>query len=141
MDILSIPFHRLLNIEKDGDGEGFIFKMDEHPEHLNHLGTVHACAQLALAEASSGEFLLQQFGELKDSVIPVIRKTEVKYSVPANGTLHSKVSFGTGSREEYLKEYLAKNRCLLSTRVELFDSSNRKTLSAVFNWFLTKNET
>ena len=86
MDILSIPFHRFLNIEKSDEGEGFIFRMEERPEHLNHLGTIHACAQLALAEASSGEFLLEQFGDLKDSVIPLIRKTEVKYSKPANAT-------------------------------------------------------
>ncbi len=140
MDILSIPFHRFLNIEKSPVEEGYIFRMEEHPEHLNHLGTLHACAQLALAEASSGEFLLQQFGRLKDSVIPVIRKTEVKYSKPANGTLHSKASYNTGSQEEYLKEYLTKNRCFIPVRVELFDSSNSRTASAVFHWFLTKNE-
>ena len=31
-------------------------------QYLNHLGTVHASAQLALAEASSGEYLLRALG-------------------------------------------------------------------------------
>ena len=58
MDILSIPFHKYLSIEKY-PGDVYIFQVQEKPEFLNHLQTHHACLQLALAEASSGEFLLQ----------------------------------------------------------------------------------
>ena len=58
MDILAIPFHKFLNIKKHA-GDDYIFEADERPEYLNHLQTIHACVQLALAEASSGEFLLQ----------------------------------------------------------------------------------
>ena len=56
MDILSIPFHQLLHIERNQD-DAFIFQMKERPEFNNHLGTFHACAQLSLAEATSGEYL------------------------------------------------------------------------------------
>ena len=140
MDILSIPFHHYLNIENSEAGENFIFRMEERPELLNHLGTIHACAQLSLAEASSGEFLLQQFRELKDSVIPVIRKTEVKYSKPANGTLDSKASYNMGNQEEYMNELLSKGRCIIPVKVELFDASNSRTLTALFSWFITKIE-
>jgi len=44
----------------------------------------------ALAEASSGEFLLNQFKDYRLDIIPVVRKVEVKYSKPANGTVFSK---------------------------------------------------
>ena len=89
MDILSIPFHRLLNIERNLNDDEFIFQIEERPELHNHLGTFHACAQLSLAEATAGEYLQQQFPEIKDEVIPVIRKTEVKYAMPAKGSFFS----------------------------------------------------
>ena len=70
MDILSIPFHRLLNIEPNQKGGEFIFQIEERPELHNHLGTFHACAQLALAEATSGEFMIQ-FEARKRCIIPI----------------------------------------------------------------------
>ncbi len=79
MEILSLPFHKFLNIERN-DGDEYIFKIKERPEYHNHLGTIHACVQLTLAEATSGEFLLGKFNSYKSDLIPVIRKTEVKYS-------------------------------------------------------------
>ena len=141
MDILSIPFHHLLNIEayqKDGD---FIFQVEERPELHNHLGTFHACAQLALAEATSGEYLQQEFLELKDVVVPVIRRTEVKYSLPANGTLFSKASFASGSKEEFLKDFQARKRCIIPIKVEVFNLENKRTLSAVFDWLISYKTT
>jgi len=42
---------------------------------FNHLGTVHASAQLALAEASRGEFLLRAMGDMQ-GIVPVVRRLE-----------------------------------------------------------------
>ena len=135
MDILAIPFHKFLNIQKHS-GEEYIFEAKERPEHLNHLQTIHACVQLSLAEASSGEFLLQQFSEQKNEVIPVIRKTEVKYHRPANGTLYSRASFHSANKTEVLDELLKRNRIIVQIKVEIFDLSKNKVLTAVFDWFL-----
>ena len=111
--------------------------MEERPELLNHLGTIHACAQLSLAEASSGAFLLEQFEEIRDEVIPVIRKTTVKYSTPANGTLYSKARFSEESPEVYLKEIRERGRCVIPVKVDLFNEEHKRTLSAIFEWFIT----
>ncbi len=137
MDILSIPFHRLLNIERNQNDDDFIFQIEERPEFHNHLGTFHACAQLSLAKATAGEFLQQQFQEIKDVVIPVIRRTEVKYSMPVNGTLFSKASFSSGSKEDFLKEFEARKRCIIPIKVEVFNTESKRTLSAVFHWVIT----
>lgn len=141
MDILSVPFHRLLNIEENQKGGEFIFQVEERPELRNHLGTFHACAQLALAEATSGEYLLQQFMELKDVVVPVIRRTEVKYSLPANGTLFSKATFASGSKEEFMKQFEARKRCIIAIKIEVFNTENKRTLSAVFDWLISLKTT
>lgn len=140
MDILSIPFHRLLHIERNPNND-FIFQMEERPELHNHLETLHACVQLALAEATSGEYLQDQFQEIKDLVIPVIRRTEVKYSLPANGTLYSKAAFSSGSREGYLKEYETRKRCIIPIRVEVINTEGKRTLSAVFEWAVMEKAT
>jgi len=137
MDILSIPFHSLLHIERNHNDDDFIFQINERPELHNHLGTFHACAQLSLAEATAGEFLQSQFPEIKDVVIPVIRRTEVKYSMPAKGTLFSKASFSSGSKEEFLKEFEARKRCIIPIKVEVFNTESKRTLSAVFDWVIT----
>ncbi len=137
MDILAIPFHKYLNIEKH-PGDEYIFEAREKPEHLNHLGTIHACVQLSLAEASSGEYLLLEFGALRDEVIPLIRKTEVKYHRPANGTLYSRASFPSLNKEEVLDELKSRGRSVIQIKVEIYDSSSRKVLTAVFDWFLKK---
>jgi hypothetical protein len=137
MDILSIPYHRYLSIKKHV-GEEYIFETEEKPEYLNHLGTIHACYQLALAEATSGEFLLRQFDELKSDVIPVVRKTEAKYHRPSNGNLYSKASFECTDKDAVLLELAAKSRTVVKVKVEIFDSKNNKTLTVIFDWFITK---
>ena len=60
MDILDIPFHRFLNINKVIRDKDLIFRIKERPEYLNHLGTIHACVQLSLAEAISLESLVKK---------------------------------------------------------------------------------
>lgn len=137
MDILAIPFHRFLHIKRN-EPKDFIFKIEERPEYLNHLGTIHACVQLTLAEATSGEFLLQQFSEIKNELIPVVRKTEVKYHRPANGNLFSKALFSTNGKEEILNELNARNKTLVKVKVEVYDSENKKALTALFEWFIIK---
>ena len=63
MDILSIPFHKHLNIDKSGQA-GYIFEMKERPEYLNHLGPIHACIQLALIILIS--FSCNRSSDIKD---------------------------------------------------------------------------
>lgn len=137
MDILQIPFHKLLSISKHSEDDSYIFCMDERPQLLNHLGTIHACAQLSLAEASSGEFLQRTFADLKSEVVPVIRRTEVKYSTPANGSLYSKANFESGSYEAYMEAFQKNKRMIIPLKVEVFNAQKKRTLSALFEWFIT----
>jgi hypothetical protein len=135
MDILAIPFHKFLHFEKH-PGEIYLFEAKERPEYLNHLQTIHACVQLALAEASSGEFLLQEFQEHKDNVIPVIRKTEAKYHRPAKGSLYSKAGLLSPKKAEVLDALSHKRRTIVQIKVEIYNEEKLKVMSAVFDWFL-----
>jgi len=137
MDILAIPFHQFLNIKRS-ESDDFIFRIEEQPEFLNHLGTIHACVQLSLAEATSGEFLLNQFNDLKNELVPVVRKSEVKYHKPANGMLFSKATFASSNRENALIELETKKRALIQVRVDVYDEKNMNMLTAIFEWFILK---
>jgi len=52
MNVAQIPFNAFIGIER-AQGSERLLALPEHPRYLNHLGTVHASALLALAEASS----------------------------------------------------------------------------------------
>lgn len=137
MKILEIPFHQHLSLISSEDSV-FIFQLKEKPEHLNHLGTIHACVQLTLAEASSGEFLRIQFQEIQDQLIPVVRKTEAKYQRPANGVLRAKASFVDLDAAAHINLLKEKKRAIISVKVEIIDENDAKTLTAVFDWFITQ---
>jgi hypothetical protein len=138
MDILEIPFHKYMNIKKVIRDKDLIFRIEERPEYLNHLGTIHACVQLSLAEATSGEFLLHNFRCQESGLIPVIRKTEAKYHRPANGELFSKAEFFSPTRLEALVELNEKNRTLIKVKVEVNDSEKNKVLTVIFDWFIIR---
>ena len=78
MNVTSIAFNAFLKIEEAPAGSSYLLQLRESPSHLNHVGTVHASVQLALAEASSGQLLMQAMPELADKVIAVVRRVEAK---------------------------------------------------------------
>ena len=137
MDILSIPFHKLIRVDRSGK-PAYIFEIIERPEYLNHLGTIHACVQLSLAEAASGEFLIQEFNELQDEVIPVVRKSEARYHRPANGKLYARAEFYKSEKQLISNDLENRGRAMLKVKVEVVDSHKYRSLTAIFDWFITK---
>jgi hypothetical protein len=134
--VTDLPFNRFLGIQQ-GSEPGEVLRLPGGGQYLNHLGTVHASAQLALAEASSGEFLLRAVGSM-DGIVPVVRRLESKFRKPANGALTSSVSTPPDAIEQVLAELAAKGRAMISVAVELHDKSGAHTLSATVEWFITR---
>ncbi len=66
--VVELPFNSFLGIQIATEPSQLL-RLRSGKQYLNHLGTVHASAQLALAEASSGEFLLRHFGSA-DGTVP-----------------------------------------------------------------------
>lgn len=138
MKTLDIPFNKFLDIKLAKDD--FILMIEEKPEYLNHLGTIHASVIFALAEASSGEYLLNEFKDYKKDVIPVLRKAEIKYSSPANGELYTKVELYRRMVEETIEELNIKRRAIIPVMVEVYNNKNDKVMTAIFDWFVTLNQ-
>lgn len=133
--VTELPFNRLLNLQRDAD-PAKLLRLPGGERYLNHLGTVHASALLALAEASSGEFLLRVLGGTK-GLVPVVRRLEAKFRKPANGAITSSATAAKGALDDLNDLLAGKGRALISVSVELHDESGTHALSAVVEWFIS----
>ncbi|HEY4788346.1 MAG TPA: YiiD C-terminal domain-containing protein [Bacteroidales bacterium] len=136
MNVLEIPFNKFLGLQPAGHGKESIFKLEQKDEYMNHLGTIHASALFSLAEASSGEFLLNQFKDRQLNVVPVVRKVEIKYSKPASGTVFSKASIIESDIDRIIDELETKKRVIIKVKVDIFSDNGEKLFTSTFDWFL-----
>jgi len=134
--VTELPFNRFLGLQP-ATAPDRLLQLPAGGQYLNHLGTVHASAQLALAEATSGEFLLHALGSTV-GVIPVVRRLEAKFRKSANGTLTSTVTTPSETLDALRADLAAKGRALISVTVELHDESGAHTLSATVEWFISR---
>lgn len=133
--VTELPFNRLVGIEAAADATEL--RLPSGEQYLNHLGTVHAGALLALAEAASGEFLLRHFGS-SEGFIPVVRRLESRFRKPAHGAVGSTASAATEALTQLDADLAAKGRALVSIGVELHDESGAHVLSATAEWFIQR---
>ena len=137
MDITKLPFNHYIGL-KISDKSGYLLMLDNRSEYRNHLDTVHASAQFALAEATSGYFLISEFSELTD-IVPVVRKVETKYRKPATGAVFSKAKFQETEKNDVLEMLIQSGRAILKVEVSLFDESDVQIMQSAFEWFIIKN--
>jgi acyl-coenzyme A thioesterase PaaI-like protein len=134
--VTELPFNSFLGIQVASEPSQLL-RLPSGEQYLNHLGTVHASAQLALAEASSGEFLLKHFGST-DRLVPLVRRLEAKFRKPANGAVTSTATAAPESLAQLDAELASKGRSLIPVTVELHDESGAHTLSATVEWFVQR---
>lgn len=139
MKTIDVPFNRHLDIKTAEESSDFLLYLDAKAKHLNHLGTIHASALFALAEASSGEFLLNNFNYISNDVIPVVRKAEARFRKTVKGKISSRAVLAGTTKEEVLDELKIKKRALVKVNVDIYDIECSKVFSSVFEWFIVMN--
>jgi hypothetical protein len=138
MHVTDLAINKALGMQLAPAGHDHILEMPESPLVLNHVGTIHASAQFALAEASSGEFLLRHLGESQSHVFAVLRKSEVKFRKPAHGVLRASARLADGVAAALPAELSSRGRALISVLVEVADAQGVVTMSGQYDWFLQK---
>jgi len=137
MNVLALPFNEILMIQPS-DLPDTVLMLEDREKYQNHLGTVHASAQYALAEASSGEILERNFGDWNGSYFPVVRRVEVKYKNPARGKLFSAGFIEADSAVKAKNELAERGRTLVDVRVKIMDEGKNITFESTFTWFIAK---
>ena len=122
MDVTKLPFNHFIGL-KMSSKSSYLLMLDNRTEYRNHLDTVHASALFALAEATGGHFLLNEFSELTD-IVPVVRKVEIKYKKPTTGGVFSKAKLLETEKNEVLEALLQRGRALLKVEVSLFEETD-----------------
>ena len=141
MNVIDIPFNAFLKIEKPPADSPYLFQLQESPSYLNHVGTVHASVQLALAEATSGEWLMQTLPELADKVVAVVRRVEAKFKKPMQGAIYSRATTSVDEIRRSVEPLATKGRLIIPVSVEIADGEGNVGLVATFEWFAANRET
>ena len=138
MHVTDLAINKMLGMQLATPGKAHILEMAEAPLLLNHVGTIHASVQFALAEASSGEFLLRHLGEAQSQVLAVLRTSEAKFRKPAHGVLRASARFADGSAESLAAELASRGRALASVLVEVADAQGVVTMRGRYDWYLQR---
>lgn len=137
MDITKIPFNKHIKI-LESTNHNFLFELGFEDNMKNHIGTFHASAQFALAEACSGQVLLNQFSNLANSVLPVLRKSETKFKKAATSKICAKASISDETEIKFKQQFERKGRATISVPVEISDENGTVTMTGMFEWFVQK---
>ena len=139
MQFPDLVLNRFIGIRGAPDGSGHVLEMPLAQSVVNHLGTVHAAAQFALAEAASAELLLQRFATLSGGVVAVVRSAAVKYRKPATSLLRAFAKFADPAAETGLPlDVERRGHGMVHVRVELMGEDGRNTFIGEFGWHIAK---
>jgi len=125
----------LIGVKKD---ERNLLTLELSKSNQNHIGTMHAAAEFLLAETASGVYLQEQFPELKDEVIPLLRESQIKYKKTAVGTITASVYLSDEELQRFQNQFFRKKRATIKVNVDLIDEAGDVVIQAIFTWFVQK---
>ena len=138
MKATDLALNQTLGILDAPAGASHLLELPCTPAVLNHLGTVHAAAQFALAEAASAECLQRHFAAAAGEVFAVVRGVEVKYRRPATGDL---LAFGAPDEttlSTLISSLATRGRSPAVILIDLKDRAGTLTFHGRFEWFISK---
>ena len=135
MDVTQIPFAKYIGIEKKEEG---ILKLEPTDIVQNHIQTIHASAQFALAETQSGLYLQDLFPTYVGKVLPLLRSASVKFKHPAQCSITAEANVPDIEKEKFLALFEKKGRASILVTVELIDEKGVVTMTGEYHWFIQK---
>jgi acyl-coenzyme A thioesterase PaaI-like protein len=136
MDVTQLPFNRLVGLEPAADG-GFLVSLPAGTQYGNHVGTVHASALVAVAEAGSGAFLVRRLGDVA-GFLPVVRRLDAKFRKPATGRVSARAVVADEEVARWVVELASRGRVSAAVPIEVVDMAGVVVLSATVEWFIAR---
>ena len=136
MKITDLPFNRFIGLTVvDGN-----VQLQPDVDHENHLGTVHATAIFAVAEAASGQWLINSFSDLLAGHAAVLRSTNLKYRRPATARV---VIVGSATCDEseiakFSSQLSKRGRATIDLHVRV-NQQGVECLAGTMGWFVLKD--
>ncbi len=138
MDITSIPFNEFLGLKRAERDPPHLLQLEDRPAYANHVGTVHAGAQLALAEASSAECLLRAFQQESQKTVAVVRTVRATFRKPLTGRAYSRARIADDDLWQLPRALAAKGMGIIRVHVEIVDEHDVVVMNATIGWFIQK---
>ena len=132
---MNIPLVSHLGIEEKDENT---LKLACHQNVINHIGTIHAAAQFALAETQSGHYLAALFPQYKGKFLPLLRSSTVKYKNPASSEIYAEAIAKEADLKKFEAQFLKKGRATISVEVKVRDKEEVVTMQGEFNWFVQR---
>jgi len=129
---------RLLRRARRQEKDEKALKLACHSNVQNHIGTIHAAAQFALAETQSGHYLSSIFPQYKGKFIPLLRSSSVKYKSPASSEIYAVATAKAEDLKKFEAQFLKKGRATISVEVKVIDNNEVVTMQGEFGWFIQK---
>ena len=133
MKATDIPFVSHIGIE---EAKNSTLSLDVNDKVLNHIQSIHASAQFALAETQSGVHLQRLFPHLEGTVLPLLRDAAIKYKKPAIAKIVAEASTDEKAVEKFKAQFERKGRGTLQVDVIVTDIHGVVTSEATFTWFV-----
>ena len=137
MDIAKLPFNNLVGLGRCKGKPNGIFEILGDKKYHNHLGTIHASAMYSLAEASSGQFLLNRSGLDPEDVVPLLRRSDIKYRKPADGYVYSTGHCEEEDWQQFLDTFHRRGRAIVSIQVGILNLEDVVVATGNFDWFVS----
>lgn len=137
--IEQIPGNALLglSVTEMRDGSAAVRLPFRH-EVTNHVGTAHAAALFAIADATSGAALLSGLGDLLAFVTPIARGGEITYRKPGRTAITGRAHVTPDELTTIRAELDAEGVSRPDVIVHLEDEEGTEVATATFHWHLKK---
>jgi acyl-coenzyme A thioesterase PaaI-like protein len=138
MDVTQLPFNRLVGLQAEPADSPYLVSLQGRPEHANHLGTLHACVLLTVAEVGSGVYLLRHLGSVT-GVTPVVRRIEAKFRRSADGKVAARATVAPELIAAWKSELEQRGRVWATVPVDVVDATGEVVVSSTIEWYLGRD--
>ncbi len=129
----TILLSKFLNITRNEKGELYL----PFSENVtNHVDTIHASAQYAFAEISSGAYLEEVFPDYRGNVYAVLRKSEIKYKNPGTKDLSANMEIDDAVVQKTISDLKTRGIAIIPVDIQLHDTDGIITLEGTYTWFV-----
>jgi acyl-coenzyme A thioesterase PaaI-like protein len=134
----GVPMNAHLGIEivEMEPGRG-VARLPDRPELKNHVGSQHAAALFAVAEAASGAGVVAAFASRMAEVTPLAQAAEIRYARIARGPITATSSVAV-ALADVSAELDANGRVAFDVDVDLTNEEGESVATMTVKWHLRK---